>query len=244
MTLLVTEKPMRAVTHGKNKQPVAPASGAVPPLENGDCLSRAEFERRYQAHPEIIKAELIEGIVYMASPVRARRHGRPHGRIITWLGLYMEATPGIDLLDNSTLRLDLDNEPQPDVSMWIEGGNAFIDEDDYLHGAPELLVEIAASSAAIDLGAKFQAYRRNGVTEYLVLLPYEQEVRWFSFANGETLQIQPDADSVLRSRVFPGLHLQPTLFWQGDLGGVLNVLRQGLATPEHAAFVAQLQKRI
>lgn len=244
MTLLVTEKPMRAVTHGKNKQPVAPANGAVPPLENGDCLSRAEFERRYQAHPEIIKAELIEGIVYMASPVRARRHGRPHGRIITWLGLYMEATPGIDLLDNSTLRLDLDNEPQPDVSMWIEGGNAFIDEDDYLHGAPELLVEIAASSAAIDLGAKFQAYRRNGVTEYLVLLPYEQEVRWFSFANGETLQIQPDADSVLRSRVFPGLHLQPTLFWQGDLGGVLNVLRQGLATPEHAAFVAQLQKRI
>lgn len=244
MTLLVTEKPMRAVTHGKNKQPVAPANGAVPPLENGDCLSRAEFERRCQAHPEIIKAELIEGIVYMASPVRARRHGRPHGRIITWLGLYMEATPGIDLLDNSTLRLDLDNEPQPDVSMWIEGGNAFIDEDDYLHGAPELLVEIAASSAAIDLGAKFQAYRRNGVTEYLVLLPYEQEVRWFSFANGETLQIQPDADSVLRSRVFPGLHLQPTLFWQGDLGGVLNVLRQGLATPEHAAFVAQLQKRI
>jgi len=244
MTLRVTEKPMRAVTHGKNKQPVAPANGAVPPLENGDCLSRAEFERRYQAHPEIIKAELIEGIVYMASPVRARRHGRPHGRIITWLGLYMEATPGIDLLDNSTLRLDLDNEPQPDVSMWIEGGNAFIDEDDYLHGAPELLVEIAASSAAIDLGAKFQAYRRNGVTEYLVLLPYEQEVRWFSFANGETLQIQPDADSVLRSRVFPGLHLQPTLFWQGDLGGVLNVLRQGLATPEHAAFVAQLQKRI
>jgi len=244
MTLLVTEKPMRAVTHGKNKQPVAPANGAVPPLENGDCLSRAEFERRYQAHPEIIKAELIEGIVYRASPVRARRHGRPHGRIITWLGLYMEATPGIDLLDNSTLRLDLDNEPQPDVSMWIEGGNAFIDEDDYLHGAPELLVEIAASSAAIDLGAKFQAYRRNGVTEYLVLLPYEQEVRWFSFANGETLQIQPDADSVLRSRVFPGLHLQPTLFWQGDLGGVLNVLRQGLATPEHAAFVAQLQKRI
>lgn len=241
MTLLITEKPMRAVTHGKNKQPVAPANGAVPPLENGDCLSRAEFERRYQAHPEIIKAELIEGIVYMASPVRARRHGRPHGRIITWLGLYMEATPGIDLLDNSTLRLDLDNEPQPDVSMWIEGGNAFIDEDDYLHGAPELLVEIAASSAAIDLGAKFQAYRRNGVTEYLVLLPYEQEVRWFSFANGETLQIQPDADSVLRSRVFPGLHLQPTLFWQGDLGGVLNVLRQGLATPEHAAFVAQLQ---
>lgn len=240
MTPLVTEKPARTTIRGSNKQPGASANGAIPPLENGDRLSRAEFERRYQAHPEIKKAELIEGIVYMASPVRARQHGGPHGRIITWLGNYMAATPGVDLLDNSTLRLDLDNEPQPDVSLWIEGGNAFIDEDDYLHGAPELLVEVAASSAALDLGAKLQAYRRNGVAEYLVLLPREQEVRWFSFAAGETVQIEPDADGVLRSRVFPGLYFQPTLFWQGNLAGVLAVLRNGLATPEHAAFVERL----
>ena len=93
-------------------------------------------------------------------------------------------------------------------------------------------------------GAKLQAYRRNGVAEYLVLLPREQEVRWFSFAAGETVQIEPDADGVLRSRVFPGLHLQPTRFWQGDLAGVLDVLRSGLATPEHAAFVERLRTKM
>ncbi len=241
MTPLVTEKPARTAERGKNKQPVASANGAIPPLENGDRLSRTEFERRYQAHPEIKKAELIEGIVYMASPVRVRKHGAPHSKIIIWLGLYLEATPGLEIADNSTLRLDLDNEPQPDVAVWIEGGNAFVDDDDYLQGAPELLVEVAASSAALDLGAKLQAYRRNGVTEYLVLLPREQEVRWFSFAAGETAQIEPDADGVLRSRIFPGLHFQPTLFWQGNLAGVLAVLRTGLVTPEHAAFVEQLR---
>jgi Uma2 family endonuclease len=241
MTSLVTEKPTRATDHGSHKQPVATADRTIPPLESGDRLSRAEFERRYAAHPEIVKAELIEGVVYVASPVRVRKHGSPHSKITIWLGLYLEATPGIEIADNATLRLDLDNEPQPDVSVWIEGGNAFVDADDYLHGAPELLVEVAASSAAIDLGAKLQAYRRNGVAEYLVLLPHEQEVRWFSFADGETVQLEPDVDGILRSRVFPGLHLHPTLFWHGDLAGVLAVLRQGLATPEHAAFVERLQ---
>jgi Uma2 family endonuclease len=238
----ITEKPAHTAARGSNKQPVTSATnGAIPPLENGDRLSRAEFERRYVAHPEIKKAELIEGIVYMASPVRVRRHGSPHSKITIWLGVYLEATPGLEIADNSTLRLDLDNEPQPDVSVWIEGGNAFVDEDDYLQGAPELLVEVAGSSAAIDLNQKLQAYRRNGVAEYLVLLTHEQEVRWFSLATGETVQIEPDADGVLRSRVFPALHLQAALFWQGNLAGVLDGLRSGLATPEHAAFVERLR---
>lgn len=237
----VTEKPVHKTDGNSNGQALAATNGVIPPLENGDRLSRAEFERRYAAHPEIKKAELIEGIVYMASPVRVRRHGTPHSRIITWLGNYLAATPRVEIADNATLRLDLDNEPQPDVSVWIEGGNAFIDDDDYLRGAPELLVEVAGSSATIDLNQKLQAYRRNGVAEYLVLLTHEQETRWFSLAGGETVQLQPDADGILRSRVFPGLQLQPTRFWQGDLAGVLGVLQQGLATPEHAAFVEQLR---
>lgn len=237
----ITEKPTRTAERGANKPQFASANGVIPTLENGDRLSRAEFERRYAAHPEIKKAELIEGIVYMASPVRVRKHGSPHSKIIIWLGVYLEATPGLEIADNATLRLDLDNEPQPDVSVWIEGGNAFVDADDYLQGAPELLVEVAGSSAAIDLNQKLQVYRRNGVAEYLVLLTYEQEVRWYTFEQGETVQIEPDADGVLRSRVFPGLHLQPTRFWAGDLAGVLDVLRGGLDTPEHAAFVERLR---
>lgn len=80
-----------------------------------------------------------------------------------------------------------------------------------------------------------------GVTEYLVLLTYEQEVRWFSFAQGETVQLEPNADGVLQSRVLPGLQLEPARFWQGNLTGVIEGLRRGLATSEHAAFVARLQ---
>jgi Uma2 family endonuclease len=243
MSLLVAEQPTHTATQTRNKPRSLSTNGIIPPLENGDRLSRAEFERRYQAHPEIKKAELIEGVVYVASPVRARQHGWPHGRIIAWLGVYLAETPGVDLLDNATLRLDLDNEPQPDVSVWVDGGNAFIDDDDYLRGAPELLVEVAGSSATIDLNQKLQVYSRNGVTEYLVLLTHEKEVRWYSFADGETQLLEPDADGVLRSRVFPGLYLQPTLFWQGKLADVLAVLRLGLVTSEHAAFVEQLQQR-
>lgn len=243
---------MTILTKTEARQPAPPVvkpraqpptiTSAIPPLENGDRLSRAEFERRYEAHPEIKKAELIEGVVYIASPARVRSHGVPHSDIIGWLGVYCAATPKTEVSDNSTLRLDLDNEPQPDVSVWIEGGNAYINAEDYLEGAPELIVEVADSSASIDLGDKLRAYCRNGVQEYLVLLTHEREVRWFSWQTGEAEEIQPDEQGILRSFVLPGLQLHPGLFWQGDMAGVLALLQQGLATPEHTAFVQRLQE--
>lgn len=215
----------------------------VPPLESGDRLSRAEFERRYNAHPEITKAELIEGVVYVASPVRVRKHGKPHIYISTWIGTYAASTPGIDIADNSTFRLDVDNEPQPDISVWIESGasiRAFVDEDDYLAGSPELLIEVAASSAAVDLTAKKNAYRRNEVQEYLVLQVYEQKTSWFEWHEGEYREIVADDDGVLRSRVFPGLWLDSQKFWANDLAGVLEVVQQGISSTEHSAFVERL----
>jgi Uma2 family endonuclease len=125
------------------------------------------------------KAELIEGIVYMSSPVRVHYHGRPHAIIMTWLGTYWTATPGVDLCDNTTVRLDFDNEPQPDAVLRVEGGNSRIDEDDYIAGAPELIVEVAASSVSKDMNDKLKAYRRNGVQEYLVWQVEEQKIVWF-----------------------------------------------------------------
>lgn len=143
----------------------------IMPLENGDRLTRALFEQRYHAMPKHKKAELIEGKVYIASPVRARKHGKPHAAVMTWLGCYWQGTPGIELMDNPTVRLDTDNEPQPDACLRIEsiaGGQSRITDDDYIEGAPELIVEIAASTASYDLHDKKQVYRRNGVQEYLV----------------------------------------------------------------------------
>ncbi|NEQ87707.1 MAG: Uma2 family endonuclease, partial [Moorea sp. SIO2I5] len=135
----------------------------IPPLENGDQLTLAEFERRYSAMADLKKAELIEGIVYMASPVRAKKHGKPHSRIMTWLGTYEASRPGVETLDNTTVRLNDDNEVQPDALLRIEqDGQSIITEDDYVEGAPELIVEIAASSVSIDLHKKLNVYRRNG----------------------------------------------------------------------------------
>src|SRR5262249_35635889 len=113
---------------------------ALPPLQNGDRLSRAEFERRYDAMPHLKKAELIEGVVYMPSPVSFQGHGGPHFNLIGWLSLYRFATPGVEGGDNTSMRLDLDNEPQPDVFLRIQpalGGQSRTDTDDLVEGAPE-----------------------------------------------------------------------------------------------------------
>lgn len=222
------------------------APGEVPPLEPGDRLTRDEFERRYEAMPNLKKAELIEGVVYMPSAVRHRRHGRPNSHLINWLGHYEAATPGVESADNTTARLDLDNVPQPDALLLIDparGGQARISEDDYIEGAPELVAEISASSASFDLHTKLNVYRRNGVREYLVWRVLDGVIDWFVLRGGEYVRLASDAEGIRRSEVFPGLWLDAAALVRGDLAGVLVILEQGLATPEHAAFVAKLAGR-
>ncbi|MDR7922508.1 MULTISPECIES: Uma2 family endonuclease [unclassified Thermosynechococcus] len=210
---------------------------SLPPLENGDRLTRDEFERRYAAMPHLKKAELIEGIVYVASPVRVS-HSQPHAEIMAWLGFYKAVTPGVLVYDNPTVRLDGDNEPQPDAVLRLEsGGNSRISEDGYIEGAPELVVEIAASSAAYDLHDKLRVYRRNGIQEYLVWCTYDRQIHWFSLEAGEYQPLVADTEAMIRSRQFPGLWLAPEALLTHDLGTVLQVLQQGIATPEHQAFV-------
>ncbi len=213
---------------------------AIIPLENGDRLTRREFERRYHAMPQTKKAELIEGIVYMASPLRAKAHGKPHARIMGWLIAYEAATPGAEALDNPTVRLDADNEPQPDGLLRLEqGGKSSISEDDYVEGAPELVVEIAASSASLDLGEKLNVYRRNQVQEYLVWRVYDQEIDWFHLQDSQYARLTPDRAGILRSIVFPGLWLNRTALLDENLAQVLQTLHQGIATAEHQAFLAR-----
>ncbi|WP_445635399.1 Putative restriction endonuclease domain-containing protein [Nostoc sp. DSM 114161] len=221
-----------------------PQHQTIPLLENGDKLTRYEFERRYNAMPNLKKAELIEGIVYiMPAALRFRSHGQPHGWILTWLGTYEVATPGVALGVEPTVRLDLDNEPQPDAVLLINpeaGGQARLSEDDYIEGAPELIVEIAASSVAIDLHAKKQAYRRNGVKEYIVWQVLDEKLSWFYLEQGEYLELPTDSSGILRSRVFPGLWLAGAELLAGNMQSVLTVLQAGLQSPEHAAFVEKL----
>jgi Uma2 family endonuclease len=216
----------------------------IPPLTNGDKLTRYEFERRYNAVSKPKKAELIEGIVYiMPAALRFRSHGQPHGRILTWLGNYEAITPGVALGVEPTVRLDLDNEPQPDAVLIIlpeAGGQTRISEDDYIDGPPELVVEIAASSVAIDLHGKKQAYRRNGVREYIVWQVLDQKLSWFSLQEGEYLELLPNEEGILKSRVFPGLWLAVNELLTGNMQVVLNVLQAGLQSVEHADFIEKL----
>ena len=214
-----------------------------PPLENGARLSRVEFERRYKAMPHIKKAELIEGVVYMPSPIRHTVHSRPHAWVMAWLGIYCAETPGVDLGDNATVRLDTDNEPQPDALLRLEtasGGASRISDDDYIEGAPELIVEISASSASYDLNDKKDVYCRNGVQEYLVWQVYDKALKWFRLQGGEYHRLELDEDGIIRSQVFPGLHLDVEALLSGDLSAVLSAVREGTETEEHAAFVESL----
>ena len=207
------------------------------PLENGDRLSRSEFERRYQAMSALKKAELIEGRVYMSSPVRIS-HGQPHAYIVGWLAIYHAATPGTQLADNTTVRLDNDNESQPDVLLRIEGGKSQIDVDGYIQGAPELIVEIAASTASYDLQEKLQVYRRNGVEEYIVWQVSDDIIDWFRLRDGEYVKLQPDSQNIIKSEVFPGLWLGIDSLLEYDLAQVIETVQQGIITREHQDFTA------
>jgi Uma2 family endonuclease len=220
-------------------------NGAIPPLENGDRLTADEFMRRYEAMPSLKKAELVEGVVYVASPVRHRYHGRPHIHLLTWLGHYEAGTPGVEAGDNSTVQLGPTNTPQPDGLLFIQaehGGQVKIDEEDYIVGAPDLVAEVAASSVSYDLHDKRNAYRRHGVREYIVWRVLDGQIDWFVLRNSRYKPLSVRADGTLRSTVFPGLWLDPAALLRGDLATVLAIVQQGLDSPEHATFKAQLQR--
>lgn len=200
-----------------------------PPLNAGDRLSLAEFERRYAAHPEIKKAELIEGVVYIPSPVRHSQHSRPHHRLATWLGVYVAHHPGTDAGDNCIVRLDSETEVQPDLLLRRTDGNSTISRDDYIEGPPELIIEIAASSASYDMHIKRQIYARFGVREYLVAQMYEKRLDWFIWQAGRYRMIEPDKNGILCSQQFPGLWLSVDAFWADDLARLLKTVRRGMA---------------
>jgi Uma2 family endonuclease len=191
-------------------------------LESGDHLTREEFHRRYCARPDIKKAELIEGVVYVASPVRLRHHGRPHGFVIGWLAAYVAQVPDVILADNTTVFLDDRAEVQPDAFLWRqEPGRAHLTEDDYVEGAPQFVVEVAASSASYDLHVKKDAYRRNGVGEYVVWRVVDEAIDWFRLRDGAYVLVEPDVSGIVESEQFPGLRLHVPSMLSGDLAAVL-----------------------
>ncbi len=203
----------------------------IPRLVNGDRLNQSEFHRRYSADPTISHAELVEGVVYVSSPLRIRAHGQPHGQIMAWLGLYYLTQTNLVLADNATLILDDKNEVQPDAMLFdLNSDRTQITDQDYVQGSPELIVEIAASSAAIDLHTKKSLYERFGVQEYVVWSTGDRRLDWFELVGDRYQDLEPDAAGIFRSRVFPGLWLAGRSLLEGNLTDVRAIAEQGLAT--------------
>ena len=214
-----------------------------PSFENGDRMSRAEFHYIYDKMPDDYRAELVGGVVYVASPLKLL-HGTSHVKLSGALAAYEAHTPGIQVADNATVLLGDEGEPQPDLFVRILpefGGQSQTTNDDYVAGAPEFIVEIAASSRSLDLHAKYDDYRRYGVLEYLVVCIHERRLYWFDLRADRELNI--DADRVLRVQTFPGLWIDSDALWAGDHAKLLATLEQGTATTEHAEFVRKLAVR-
>jgi Uma2 family endonuclease len=216
---------------------------AIPRLHNGDRLTRDEFIHRWDAMPELKKAELINGVVYMA-PVAHEGHGRPHPRLNGVFFVYTANTPGIDIGDNSSVfAADDDSMPQPDCLLRILpefGGQTHSDAKGYLIGAPELIAEVSASSASYDLHDKLNLYLAEGVKEYVVWRTEDTEIDWFIRKRRRFVRLPAGPDGVIRSETFPGLWLDAPALLEDDLAKVLQTLQRGLNSPEHTAFVAKL----
>ena len=196
-------------------------------LESGDHLTREEFHRRYSARPDIKKAELVEGVVWVGGRVRAKEHGEPNAAIAGWLGFYAAHAPEVQVALHATVILDDRNEVQPDVLAWLPRlGGAHLNEDGYLEGAPQLIVEVAASSASYDLHPKKEAYRRNGVREYVVWRVLDEAIDWFHLQEGEYVRVEPDASGIVESANFAGLQLHVASMLAGDRAAVLAAVRK------------------
>jgi len=187
---------------------MATRTDALVSLEAGDHLTREEFHRRYCARPDIRKAELIDGVVYVPSPLRGDYHGRPHGLIMFWLEYYAVPEPDLECMDSTTLLLDGEVEVQPDAMLWRPGpGGPYMNDRGFVVGAPQLVVEVSASSASYDLHEKKEAYRRNGIGEYVVWRVLDKAIDWFRLVNGAYVRIEADDDDFITSAQFPWLRL-------------------------------------
>lgn len=206
---------------------MATATNLHPTLENGDRLTREEFHRRYELRPDIRKAELLRGVVHVASPTRLGAHADPHSLMALWLRAYEATTPGVRVGIEGTVYLDDDGEVQPDAFLfWLPPhlSRARETADDYVEGAPDLVVEISASSASYDLHDKKDAYRRAGVREYIPWRVLDNAIDWFRLQGAEYVRVEPDAAGIIESAVFPNLRLNVPAMLAGDTATVLAAL--------------------
>lgn len=198
-------------------------------FEPGDRMTREDFLAQWEQMPRLKSVELIDGMVYMPSPV-SMEHGRRDHQMQVLIGAYAARAGNCEALSNATW-LMLESAPQPDLALCLlpaHGGRTQVREG-FASGSPELVVEITKSSRTYDLGPKLALYQRAAVSEYIAVLLEEQRIEWRKWKDGSFVLLAPDTDGILQSEVFPGLWLNERAFWDGDVSGMLRTLDAGLA---------------
>jgi len=202
---------------------IAPALRTLP-FENGDVMRREEFHRLYSECEGLERVELIEGVVYLPSPIRSEGHGDEQMLVLDWLSAYRGLRTDIKVSPPVSVLLDDDNEPEPDALMYRRDDTAMV--DGYLAKGPELIVEIAATSAARDLHQKKRAYERNGVREYIVWRTKDEALDWFRLSEQGYVSVAPGDDGIIESEEFPGLRLDVPAMLRLDREAVLAALSE------------------
>jgi len=213
------------------------------PFGPGDRLTLKEFLEAWESAPELKFAELLDGVVHMPSPV-SMEHGNYDYMVHGWGYHYQSRCPMVQGAVNGTW-LMLQSAPQPDFALRLlpEFGGQVQNEHGLAAGVPELIVEVTRSSRTYDLGPKLSLYERARVPEYLAAIVQERRLEWRVLREGRYEMLQPDANGVYKSNIFPGLWLSEAAFWRLDIPGVLATLEQGLQSPEFAGFQAQSRTR-
>jgi len=194
-----------------------------PASANGGLVT---FEQFYKLVDEKTRADLLDGKIIRDSPAIPI-----HGMVVTWLTVLLHNyTEKLDLgkVLNATVtvRLTIYNSPEPDI-FFISKKRLGIIIDKYVNGPPDLCVEvISRSSRKYDRGRKFVLYAEHGVKEYWIIDPLKNTVEWFENHDGEFVQIQPDAQGRLHSKILPGFWLKPEWLAANPLPVVLEVLQE------------------
>lgn len=199
------------------------AKHLAPALENGAVMSREEFHRLYAECEGYERVELIEGVVFMPSPVRFESHDRQASLLRGWLFTYSTLHEGVESGNEATLILG-DSEVQPDAFL-LRAGSVPVDDDGYLTGAPQLVAEVAASTASRDLHSKRDLYERNGVGEYVVWRTLDGAIDWFVLRDGVYVAKSRDAAGRIESEQFPGLVMDVRAMLAMDRTAVLAALK-------------------
>ncbi|MFT3878951.1 MAG: Uma2 family endonuclease [Gemmatales bacterium] len=233
----------RILSHTSAKRSTQPIrNGKLPLLYDGQRLDRETFHRLYEASPELKRVQLIEGIVHMPSPMRFVQHANPQTCINGWLFCYSSQTPGVRNGGSATLKIDTENEFEPDGMLFYDQGQLVIADDGYLEGVPELVVEVSASTISVDSKEKFRVYEKQGVKEYLLWNTQADTITWFARNKNKFVAMKPNRAGIIQSKTFPGLWLDVAAMLEGDLTQVMKTLNEGLTSGPHVKYVKRFER--